>query len=76
MVRSRTVPGECMSATQKSWSGLGSEEVACHETNARRAARRRKEQEDAILLISLSCVPVCGCGVSDGLDMPGMYVFI
>jgi hypothetical protein len=42
------VPGECMSATQKSWRGPGSEATACHETKPRRAARRRKEGEDAI----------------------------
>ena len=47
-MRNRIVPGEFMSATQKSWSGLGSEAVACHETNARSAAMRRKEEEDAI----------------------------
>ena len=67
----RIVPGEFMSATQKSWSGLGSEAVACHETKARRTARRRKEEEDAIWSFSLSCVSVCDCGVSDGLNMQG-----
>ena len=48
MMRNRIVPGEFMSATQKSWRGLGSEAVAWHETKARRAARRRMEEEDAI----------------------------
>ena len=70
-MRNRIVPGEFMSATQKSWRGLGSEAVACHETKARRTARRRKEEEDAIWSFSLSCVSVCDCGVSDGLNMQG-----
>ena len=47
-MRNRIVPGEFMSATQKSWRGLGSEAVAWHETKARRAARRRMEEEVAI----------------------------
>ncbi len=41
-----------MSATQKSWSGLGSKAMACHEASASRAARRYKEEEEAIVLIS------------------------
>ena len=41
-----------MSATQKSWRGLGSEAMACHETNARRAARRRKQEEEAIFVLT------------------------
>ena len=48
MITKWIVPGEFMSATQKSWRGLGSEAVACHETKGRRTARRRKEEEDAI----------------------------
>ena len=35
------IPGECLSATQKSWSGLGSEALPRQETNARRTARRK-----------------------------------
>jgi hypothetical protein len=44
------IPGEFLSTTQKSCSGLGSEAAACHESNARKAARTRKEVEDAILI--------------------------
>ncbi len=39
------VPGECLSATQKSCRGLGSDAMACQETNARRAASRQKDGE-------------------------------
>jgi hypothetical protein len=42
-----------MSATQKSWSGLGSEAVAWEATTARKAARRKYE-DAAILFTSLA----------------------
>jgi hypothetical protein len=44
------IPGECSSATQKSCRGLGSDAMVCHETNARRAARRQREEGEAIWL--------------------------
>jgi hypothetical protein len=39
------IPCELLSATQKSWRGLGSEAIACHEAKARRAMRRKHEEE-------------------------------
>ena len=37
---------ELLSATQKSWRGLGSEATACHEITARIAVKRRKHEEE------------------------------
>ena len=47
------IPGEYLSATQKSWSGLGSEAMAWEAANARETARRKYE-EAAIICFSLA----------------------
>jgi hypothetical protein len=45
-----------LSATQKSWRGLGSEATAFHEITARIAMKRRmhEEEKEAILLLAKS----------------------
>uniref|UniRef100_A0A0A9BS37 Uncharacterized protein n=1 Tax=Arundo donax TaxID=35708 RepID=A0A0A9BS37_ARUDO len=40
-----------MSATQKSWRGLGSKAMACHEASARNEARRNMEEEESIVFL-------------------------
>ena len=49
------IPGDFMSATQKSWRGLGSKAMTCcHEASAKKAVMRRSlvEEEKAIVCIS------------------------
>jgi hypothetical protein len=41
----KRIPGECLSATQKSWRELGSEATAPKAIKARRAVRRNKPEE-------------------------------
>lgn len=57
------IPGEFMSATQKSWRGLGSNAMACsHEASAKMAARRSsmEEEEEAIAMqVFRSLAPPC-----------------
>lgn len=70
-------PGEAMSATQKSWSGLGSKAMACcHEARTRREASRNKEEE-AIEFLSLSlslCLSLFW--VRDDFAIEGMHVIL
>lgn len=66
-----SIPGEFMSATQKSWRGLGSYAMACcHEASAKMAARSSStEEEDAIVVCMCFTVWVMD---GDALALEGM----